>query len=111
MPAKADVAAGHAPRALASELAAATAVSASFAGYRHLAIRVIDQARRDLVSAGGSPGDRESARRFLAGSPMLTLWCAVADVNPEGVHARPERVPGRRRRRPREWVTTAFSRS
>jgi hypothetical protein len=61
---------------------------ASFAGYRHLAMRVIDQALRDLSGHGGAPCDRESARTFLAGSPMLHLWCAVADVNPCGVMAR-----------------------
>lgn len=65
---------------------------ASFAGYRHLAMRVIDQALRDLSGHGGAPCDRESARTFLAGSPMLHLWCAVADVNPCGVMARDPRA-------------------
>jgi hypothetical protein len=60
------------------EVASAT----SFAGYRHLAMRVIDQALRDLEGPCGTPGDRDSARAFLAGSPLLHLWCAVADVNP-----------------------------
>jgi hypothetical protein len=69
------------PRPVTRAVDTAVAV-ASFAGYRHLAMRVIDQAVRDLTGPGGTPGDRASARAFLAGSPMLQLWCAVADVTP-----------------------------
>ena len=49
--------------------------------YRHLAVRVIDQALRDLAGPAQSRNDRESARAFLAGSPMLRLWCAVAEID------------------------------
>jgi len=52
------------------------------ASCRHLAMRVIDQAFRDLSSPTGSPADQESARDFLAGSSMLHHWCQVADVDP-----------------------------
>ncbi len=53
-----------------------------FLPYRHLAVRVIDQALRDLAGPAQSRNDRESARVFLAGSPMLRLWCAVAEIDP-----------------------------
>lgn len=76
------------PQPSSSQRHAEDAGPASFAGYRHLAMRVIDQALRDVSGHGGAPCDRESARTFLAGSPMLHLWCAVADVNPCGVMAR-----------------------
>lgn len=49
---------------------------------RHLAIRVIDQAFRDLAGPAGSPADQESAREFLAGSSMLHHWCHVANLDP-----------------------------
>jgi hypothetical protein len=52
--------------------------------YRHLAVHVVTRAFRDL-SSGGSPADRESARIFLAGSPMLVYWCRVADLDPRMV--------------------------
>jgi hypothetical protein len=53
--------------------------------YRHLAVRVIDQALRDLASPVGSTSDRESARAFLAGSPGLYLWCELAALDPQWV--------------------------
>jgi hypothetical protein len=53
-----------------------------FLPYRHLAVRVIDQALRDLAGPTGSRHDRESAREFLNGSPMLSLWCEVAEIDP-----------------------------
>lgn len=51
------------------------------AGCRHLAVRVIEQAVRDLSGAGASQADRESARGFLAGSPMLHRWCELANLD------------------------------
>ena len=58
------------------------------APYRHLAVRIIDQAFKDLASPAGSPEGPESAREFLAGTSMLYLWCEVADLNPEWLVAR-----------------------
>lgn len=58
--------------------------SDGFAGYRHLAVRVIDQALRDL-SGTGTAEDRASALTFFSGSPMLYLWCAVAQLDPRTV--------------------------
>ena len=52
------------------------------APYRHLAVRVIDQAFRDLAGPGPSLADQESAREFLAGSSMLHHWCEIADLDP-----------------------------
>jgi len=53
-----------------------------FAPYRHLAIHVLALALRDLSNPAVSPTDRESARRFLTGSPMLLHWCQVAALDP-----------------------------
>jgi len=58
------------------------------AGYRHLAVRVIEQAFRDLSGTVGSRADQESARTFLAGSWMLYRWCEIAHVNAEWTIAR-----------------------
>lgn len=55
---------------------------------RHLAVRVIELAFRDLASSAGLPGHQESARVFLAGSSMLDHWCAVADLDPAWMIAR-----------------------
>jgi hypothetical protein len=54
----------------------------AFVPYRHLAMHVLGLALRDLSNATGSPTDRESARLFLAGSPMLFHWCRVAALDP-----------------------------
>jgi hypothetical protein len=54
----------------------------AFLPYRHLALHVLARALRDLSNAEGAETDRESARRFLAGSPMLSHWCRVASVDP-----------------------------
>jgi hypothetical protein len=62
------------------------------APYRHLAVRIIDQAFRDLASPAGSPQGPESAREFLAGTSMLYLWCEVADLNPECLVARARKL-------------------
>ena len=58
------------------------------APYRYLALRVIDQAFRDLASPGGSREDQESARVFLSGSEIFRHWCEVADVDPAWMVAR-----------------------
>jgi hypothetical protein len=56
-------------------------------GYRRLSVRVIEQAFRDVVAAPGSAPERHSARVFLAGSPMLHLWCQLAALDPAQVVA------------------------
>jgi hypothetical protein len=66
--------------------------------YRHLAVRVIDQAFRDLASPAGRPADQESARTFLAGSSMLYHWCEVADLDPVWMVARARKLIGPRQR-------------
>lgn len=53
-----------------------------FVPYRHLAMHVLLLALRDVSNAAGSASDRESARLFLAGSPMLLHWCRVAALDP-----------------------------
>ena len=60
--------------------------------YRHLAVRVIDLAFRDLASPVGSAAGPESAREFLAGTSMMYLWCEVADLNPECLVARARKI-------------------
>ncbi len=55
--------------------------SCSEAAYRHLAVRVIQQAVRDLSGAAASPAEQESARTFLSGSPMFYRWCEFANLN------------------------------
>lgn len=60
-------------------------------GYQRLAIRVIQQALRDLNSP--SPGLRQSAQIFLGGHPLLALWCDLADIGPALVMARASRAP------------------
>ena len=81
--------------------------------YRHLAIRVLARAVRDVVEPAGSPTDRESARAFLAGSDMLQHWCRVAALDPDyvaenverftaGVTMKDPRMPAGRPLRPSE---------
>lgn len=65
----------------------------AFLPYRHLAVRVIDQALRDLASPAESRNDRESARAFLAGSPMLRLWCEVAEIDPRWLVVHLRKLP------------------
>jgi hypothetical protein len=62
------------------------------APYRHLAVRVIDQAFRDLASPAGSAARPESAREFLAGTSMLYHWCEVADLNPAWLVSRARKL-------------------
>jgi hypothetical protein len=56
-------------------------------GYRRLSVRVIEQAFRDVIVAPRSAPERHSARVFLAGSPMLHLWCQLAALDPAQVVA------------------------
>ena len=51
------------------------------AAHRSLAARVIDQAVRDVRNPNGPPTDSASARAFLSGSPMLSYWCEVAELD------------------------------
>jgi hypothetical protein len=46
-----------------------------------LAARVIDQAVRDVRNPNGALIDNASARAFLSGSPMLSYWCEIADLD------------------------------
>jgi hypothetical protein len=52
--------------------------------YRMLALRVIHLAVRDAVD-GQSVGIRSSARQFLSGCPLLSLWCALAELDPASI--------------------------
>jgi hypothetical protein len=56
--------------------------------HRHLAARVIDQAFRDARNSTGASTNGASARAFLSGSPMLSYWCAIAEVDPTCVIVR-----------------------
>ena len=58
----------------------------------YLAVSVISRAVRDLTGDGGSRADQESARVFLAGSPMFYHWCAVANLNPTWMVARTRKL-------------------
>jgi hypothetical protein len=51
------------------------------AAHRSLAARVIDQAVRDVRDLNGAPDDTASARSFLSGSPMLSYWCEIAELD------------------------------
>jgi len=62
------------------------------APYRRLAIHVLARALRDLSNPAASPTDRESARRFLIGSPMLAHWCRLAALDPRLVVAHVARL-------------------
>ncbi len=60
--------------------------------YRHLAMHVLARALRDLSNPAASPADRDSAQRFLTGSPMLFHWCRVAALDPRLVAAHAARL-------------------
>ncbi len=62
------------------------------APYRRLAIHVLARALRDLSNPASSPTDRESARQFLNGSPMLAHWCRLAALDPRLVAAHLEKL-------------------
>lgn len=56
--------------------------------YRHLALRVIAQAWRDLFTSGAASSERESARAFLSGAGLLAHWCELADMDAGAVRSR-----------------------
>ena len=56
--------------------------------HRSLAVRVIDQAVRDVRNPNGAPIDGASARAFLSGSPMLSYWCEIAELDLNSVIVR-----------------------
>lgn len=67
--------------------------------YQRVALRVIDRAFRDLEC----PGEAAAAREFLAGSPMLRHWCALAELDAASISATAQILAARyeaRRRRP-----------
>ena len=75
------------------------------APYRHLAVRVIDQAFRDLAIPTGSAAGQKSAREFLAGNSMLHHWCEVADLDPMWLVARARRLmAASAESQPRPWI-------
>ena len=49
--------------------------------HRSLAAHVIEQAVRDVRNPNGAPIDGASARTFLSGSPMLSYWCEIAELD------------------------------
>jgi len=51
------------------------------AAHRSLAARVIGQAVRDVRDPNGTRIDSASARSFLSGSPMLSYWCEIAELD------------------------------
>ena len=51
------------------------------AAHRSLAAHVIEQAVRDVRNPSGAPIDSASARSFLSGSPMLSYWCEIAELD------------------------------
>ena len=51
------------------------------AAHRSLAARVIGQAIRDVRDPNGARIDSASARSFLSGSPMLSYWCEIAEID------------------------------
>jgi hypothetical protein len=51
------------------------------AAHRSLAAGVIRQAVRDVRNPNGRPDDTASARSFLSGSPMLSYWCEIAELD------------------------------
>ena len=50
--------------------------------HQALAATVIRQALLDATNPCATSGVRAGARAFLAGSPMLRLWCGVAGLDP-----------------------------
>ena len=53
----------------------------SHAAHRFLAARVINQAIRDVRDPNGTLTNSASARAFLSGSPMLSYWCHIANLD------------------------------
>jgi hypothetical protein len=63
--------------------------------YRHLAVRIVYQAVKDLLNPTESPGNRGSAREFLAGSSMLSFWCEVGGFETRAVMCRAQALVDR----------------
>jgi hypothetical protein len=81
--------------------------------YRQLAVRVLARAVLDVMDPAGSATDRESARSFLAGCPMLEHWCHVAALDPNCVAENVQRLtagPGRMPQHLPAATTEAISR-
>jgi len=53
----------------------------SHTAHRFLAARVINQAVRDVRNPNGTLTDSASARAFLSGSPMLSYWCHIGNLD------------------------------
>ena len=51
------------------------------AAHRSIAASVIGQAIRDVRNPNGGRIDSVSARSFLSGSPMLSYWCEIAEID------------------------------
>jgi hypothetical protein len=62
--------------------------SENLANYRYLALTVIERAFRDVLNGVCSSTEREGAREFLVGSPMMQHWCRVAGLDPRRVMLR-----------------------
>ena len=56
--------------------------------HQELAAAVIRQALLDAANPDAAERVRAGAQAFLAGSPMLRLWCGVAGLDPRLVRAR-----------------------
>jgi hypothetical protein len=67
---------------MTSPLRGSEARDEAFMPYRHLAVRVLACALRDVAGHAGSHADRKSARQFFAGCPMFFHWCRVAGLDP-----------------------------
>ena len=70
--------------------------------YQRVALRVITQAFRDLER----PGEAAAARAFLAGSPMLHHWCALAELDASSISATAQIVAARHEARRRRMIRT-----
>jgi hypothetical protein len=76
-------------------MATAHNIDDGFRSYRHLAVRVLAQAFRDLANPARS-SDCESARVFLTGSAMMVYWCRVAALDSLCLVNRAERLTTKR---------------
>jgi hypothetical protein len=60
--------------------------------HQELASAVIHRALLDINNPRLSEAARESARRFVTGSPECVEWCAVAGLDPQLVIERARRI-------------------
>lgn len=60
--------------------------------HQELASAVIHRALLDINNPRLSEAARESARRFVTGSPECVEWCAVAGLDPQLVIERARRL-------------------